>query len=613
MHNKFLRQVVRSSVMIFALGTLCLAWPVNIQELVLKTAAAEAAAAKTAVVTGKYVNLRGGPGTNYPVKGRVNKGDKLPVLGQKGDWYKVKSGGQAVWLAGWLVRVESTPVVIKKTAVVTAAGVNLRKGPGTSYPVSGRVNKGDRLPVIGKQGGWCQVRKSDGQPAWVAGWLVRIEGTPVPVSETAKPAENNVRQRKEVVITATDVNIRSGPGTGYKILDRVDAGARYRWLGSSGRWYKLEIDGSEGWVANWLAKIEEVKVPSGSLPSRGDGDRGKTPSAGDMVSWLPSDEEPPVDENKQDTDQDKDKDGSNYELTGIEVDKEKDKTVITVEANTVLKYNSFMLNNPNRLVINFEGVKLGELPELKKINSETVIRYRTGQFSEDPVISRLVLDLAGPVYYRLNTSDHGRVLHIETYRTNYDQFVEGKLIFIDPGHGGTEPGTLGYSRSIYEKDINLDIALRLAAILKQQGARVEMSRVNDATVGLYQRTEMANKINADIFISIHSNANSNPEIRGTSVYFYAPSHRAELHEQLADRRRLARDIQTELVQQLKIPDKGVRQDNLAVLRTSAMPSVLVETAYLSNPEEERMLQDSSFRQKAAEAIARGINAYFAGR
>ncbi|MBO8138122.1 MAG: SH3 domain-containing protein [Desulfotomaculum sp.] len=683
MQDKLLNKVIRSSIAL-TLGTFFFAWPVDTTGLYFVPPAAEAYAGQMASVTGKYVNLRSGPGTNHTIVGRVYHGDRLTVLGKQGDWYKVRSSsGQTAWIAGWLIKVENTVLPVSRsgdfrgrTLVVTAADVNLRGGPGTSYPVIGMVDKGDRLPVTAQKGNWYQVKLGSGSNAWIAGWLVKIEdssktastrtavvnatdvnlrggpGTSYPVigmvdkgdklavlsqknnwyqvrtsnGKTAwiagwlvevqggevpasAPSNKPLEGRKEVVITATDVNVRSGPGISYQVLGMVNEGERYQWLAGSGQWYKVKLpNGEEGWIAGWLAKVEEVKEQD--LPSRGDSSRD---NPGDLISWLPPEAQGPMEDEDDLKDKEDSAGKSEYSLVDIDIDEEGDKTIITVEANAPLKYNTFMLSNPHRLVVNFEGVELGDLPESKKVNSDSVIKYRTGQFSDDPVISRVVLDLTGPVHYSTSTSDGGRVVKIEVKLTEYDQNVEDKVIFIDPGHGGKDPGAPGYSRRIWEDEINLDIALKLAAILKQQGAKVELSRYSDRTVDLYQRPMLANRANADIFVSIHSNANPNPAIRGTSTYYYAPYSKPELYEQLADRRRLAQCIQTEMVNCLKLQDKGIRQANFAVLRAAAMPSVLVETAYMSNPQEEKLLSDSNFRQKVAEAIARGINAYFAGK
>ncbi len=491
-----------------------------------------------------------------------------------------------------------------QTAVISGSFVNLRSGPDTSYAVTGQVKQGDKLPVLGKQGDWLKVRTSSGQPAWVAGWLVKLEN---------EPAGDAAALEQYAVITANHVNVRSGPGTGYQAVGMVNAGERYPLLATSGQWHKIKLSDQEVWLAGWLTKIEEAAAT-------------KQPAQNSAVAkepvpaWLPKltpeqnnageqGNQEGIGDSKADSEQ------NNGSLIGLDIEYIGDKTVVTVDADSEIDYNTFMLTNPRRLVINFNGFNLGQLPETtKNVNSASVTNIRTGQFSTDPPIARLVLDLKGRVSYRTETARNGKRLIVEVSEikhSEYGEYVEDKVIFIDPGHGGSDPGASGSSRQVWEEEINLDIAKRLADILNKQGATVLMSRLADETVDLYARSAMANQANADIFISIHCDANLDPGVGGTTTYYYAPATRADLFEQQPDRLRLAQSIQTELINELNLENRGIRQANYAVLRETGMPSVLVETAFISNPNEEQLLRDANFRRRVAEAIARGINAYFA--
>ncbi|WP_051688031.1 N-acetylmuramoyl-L-alanine amidase [Desulfofalx alkaliphila] len=609
MYKKLLTKLFKSSI-IAALGALCVLGPADISPVQLTNAVALANTGQTAVITGTSVNLRSGPGTGHSTLGQVTQGDRLPVLGKEGDWLQVQSKGQSAWIAGWLVRLEGTATPANGTgatgqvAVVTDALVNLRSGPGTSHDIAGQVAQGDRLPVLGKEGHWLQVQDSKGQPAWIAGWLVRVEGRSQPEQAPAQQAPSS---GKYVVLTGDGVNVRSGPGTGHSIVETVNRGERLNRLAEEGQWYKVQLpNGKEGWVANWLAKIDDAAPPA-------NGPSGPMGESLDLA-WLPipeDDKGPGKEEGRKDDGQAKDGGGAGLKDIGIE--NKGDTTTVSLQADAKFDYNAFLLTNPSRLVINLEGVALGDVPESKNIQSSTVSGYRTGQFSTEPMVTRVVLELKGPTHYRTRLSDDGKTLFVDAYLAAQGDYVQDKVIFIDPGHGGNDPGAPAYSRALWESEIVLDISQRLAALLKEQGARVEMSRNSDVTVDLHERPRMANRANADIFVSVHTNANLNSAVRGTSTYYYAPDNVPELREQLNDRLRLARSIQTEMVHGLKLDDKGVIQANFAVLRGSHMPSVLVETAFISNPEEERLLRDSNFRQEVAEAIARGINAYFQGK
>lgn len=173
------------------------------------------------------------------------------------------------------------------------------------------------------------------------------------------------------------------------------------------------------------------------------------------------------------------------------------------------------------------------------------------------------------------------------------------IVCIDAGHGGKDPGAV--AEEVQEKDINLAIAQILVPILIGTGHKILFSRCNDEFVELYNRAEYANSAGADIFVSIHNNAADNPSAQGAETLFYPGSDQGE---------KLARFVQDELVKKLQRPDRGIKpRRNLAVLKYTAMPAILVECGFLTNSTERKLLQDSGFQQLAAEGIAEGIEKY----
>lgn len=147
-------------------------------------------------VTGSIVNVRSGPGTNYPVTAQVQKGTKLPTIGASQGWYEVVlSAGGKGWLAGWLVKATEPPpgeTAQRRVAIVTADVVNLRAGPGTSFPVVGQVRRNTQLTVLAQDGAWYRVAYGGGE-AWIAGWLVAIR-----VADTASRSEEPGEERPPV-------------------------------------------------------------------------------------------------------------------------------------------------------------------------------------------------------------------------------------------------------------------------------------------------------------------------------------------------------------------------------------------------------------------------------
>lgn len=189
--------------------------------------------------------------------------------------------------------------------------------------------------------------------------------------------------------------------------------------------------------------------------------------------------------------------------------------------------------------------------------------------------------------------------------------LAGMTIVVDPGHGGKDPGAGGPSGT-KEKDNTLATGLKLADLLRQGGARVVMTRTGDApptgenytqAKDLAKRVEIANQINADLYVSIHNDAFTNPEAGGTTTYY---SLENPVSSQSS---KLAHAVQRELVKQIGLQDRKVKTANFYVIKHTKMPSILVELGFISNPTEEKLLRDPEFQRKAALGIYRGILVY----
>jgi N-acetylmuramoyl-L-alanine amidase len=171
------------------------------------------------------------------------------------------------------------------------------------------------------------------------------------------------------------------------------------------------------------------------------------------------------------------------------------------------------------------------------------------------------------------------------------------LVVIDPGHGGKDPGAIGIG-GLREVDVVLPIGLQVARLLEQQGVQVVLTRSADYFVELPGRVAIANRVNADIFVSIHANAVANrPDVSGLETYY------------LSNGLTLARFIHNSILQSLGINDRGVRRARFYVLRHSDMPSVLVETGFVTGLDDSARLATPAYQSQMAEAIARGILQY----
>lgn len=169
-------------------------------------------------------------------------------------------------------------------------------------------------------------------------------------------------------------------------------------------------------------------------------------------------------------------------------------------------------------------------------------------------------------------------------------------VFLDPGHGGNNPGAIG-PNGLREADVNLDVALRVGRILQAEGISVRYSRTGDSSVSLSERANLANSWDADYFVSIHCNSNVNPIYTGTETFFYREGSVAQ---------DFARVVNNALVEQIGTKDLGIFAENFAVLRLTDMPAILVELAFISNPQEAEQLATPSFREQCAIGVANGI-------
>ncbi len=169
-------------------------------------------------------------------------------------------------------------------------------------------------------------------------------------------------------------------------------------------------------------------------------------------------------------------------------------------------------------------------------------------------------------------------------------------IVIDPGHGGRDPGAIGPS-GLKEANVTLLVAMKVAEKLQGAGVEVKLTRTTDAFVDLQPRCDVSNTWGADYFVSIHCNAAGTPQARGTETYCYKFGGKGEV---------LAKAIQAELIAATGRANRGVKEANFYVLRKTNMPAVLTELAFISNPEEERLLASAAYQEKCALAIAKGI-------
>lgn len=306
--------------------------------------------------------------------------------------------------------------------------------------------------------------------------------------------------------------------------------------------------------------------------------------------------------------------GDTYGLvTDIQADSDAQTVFIATDHTPVYQISDY----GDRVVVDLKGAALSpELPGSAVFDSKIISGIRYAQHDStlyDGYANtvRVVLDLQSGASYAKNISvtarDDGLLLTVHTDNTDNDDgqtpvtpVEPGKTILVlDPGHGGDRSGAC--YEDIEEKTINLAVALKLEAILKDNGYQVIMTRDTDVAVGLYERADIANQAGADLFVSLHSNAlENNTTYQGIMTYYYPSSNRGS---------KLAAAVQKGMIASTDGIDRMTRSADFAVLRETDMPAVLVEMGFMTSHEELMKLVDDTYQQELAEGIANGIMDY----
>jgi N-acetylmuramoyl-L-alanine amidase len=314
-------------------------------------------------------------------------------------------------------------------------------------------------------------------------------------------------------------------------------------------------------------------------------------------------------------------------------------TRLAIDATGVATYSIYALYNPYRLVI--DCVRAPRTVPLRPLASRPLLTAWGRRLpSSDPRETALLRDALPSAPPSTPERAAGDATATQNFSMARQLGLGISRIVIDPGHGGHDPGAKG--DDITEAELVLDVALRLEKmLLKVQGVDVVLTRRTDEFVGLQERTAIANRENADLFLSIHANASENGQARGIETYFLnfannlsaagvaarenAASGQAmaalpdfvkaiALNNKLDESRQFATDVQRLMVERLRpanktVRDLGVKQAPFVVLIGAAMPSVLAEVSFVTNPQEAKLLRGSAYRQRIADALYSAIRKY----
>ncbi|QUH20323.1 N-acetylmuramoyl-L-alanine amidase family protein [Alkaliphilus sp. B6464] len=302
------------------------------------------------------------------------------------------------------------------------------------------------------------------------------------------------------------------------------------------------------------------------------------------------------------------------EITDVRIEMNDSTPQVRIKTSKKADYKQFKLTNPERLVIDVADAKfnLSDKNKLENngtlnipISSDVIKGVRVSQFQNDPFITRVVVDLGKLVESEITLDEKNGEIVIDFVKNTSND--KERLIVIDPGHGGKDPGAISSTLKLHEAEIVLDIAIRLNKLLTGAGFKTYMTRVDDRYVSLQDRVDTANKLNADLFVSIHANAALTNTANGLENFYY-PSEKNPLDNR--DNKKLAQIFQDEMIKNLNINSRGAKAGDLYVLRNTTMPAVLTETGFLTNAGDEAKLATSQYRQQVAEAMFKSTVRYF---
>ncbi|MFZ7103479.1 MAG: N-acetylmuramoyl-L-alanine amidase [Peptococcaceae bacterium] len=409
-------------------------------------------------------------------------------------------------------------------------------------------------------------------------------------------------QERVGTVTGDVVNIRQGPDTSYPAVNQVKEGQEVFITGEQNNWLQISLaDGTTGWLASWLVKetqILKTAVVTGDIVNIRQGAGTNYAAAGQVKAG----ENLTILSGQNDWYLVKLANGTQGWIANW---------LVRVEGETGLQ-SGYITGDAVNIRQN-AGTEFPALFQLKK-GDQVVVREKNADWYliDSPQgsgwVASWLLTVNGVQVSRGGGGNSG---------TQLTGDLVGKTIVIDPGHGSiqpggwSDPGAIGKILGIKERDVNLEVALQVQQLLSQQGARVIMTHTTSSTyLSLAGRADIANSSNADIFVSIHANSNHNSAYSGTSVYYYAPSSNSLLFAQRGQRQALASFVQEETVKSGGRKNLGIMESNLAVLRETRVPSILVEMAFLSNAEEERLMNTRDFQSRIAWGIYKGIEKYF---
>ena len=473
---------------------------------------------------------------------------------------------------------------------VAADVVNLRQGPGLSYPIIDQLKNGDNLTTIETSGDWVHV-KSGNVEGWVASWLTTATG--------------QADRSAQVIISQVDhLNVRAQPSVSASVLVQLFTGNEAHYIKSEGDWIQIKYGNVSGWVAAEYVSIKDVASSTSEA----------TPTTSLNGTTFTVNVDAVNIRKKADL---------NSKKLGVAYRNEQFKVIGQTNNWVQIQYTK----DTTAWVYSFYGSFSGQEATANSTStgsdSITIIYDGTNMRSEASTSADVLYRAnAGESFPIIATEDDWYEVSVNGQRAFVANWVvstnstkataatksvstdrkkgtlKGLTIVVDAGHGGNDHGTTGV-RGTDEKGITLKTAELLTSKLRAAGAEVIMTRESDTYIDLRKRVAVAHQANADAFISIHYDATTDSSVSGITTY-YTNSYQKSLAEY----------VHAGLAKKVDIRNRGVQPGNYLVLRENRQPAVLLELGFLSNASEERNVTTNYYREQATLGIYNGLLQYF---
>ena len=480
--------------------------------------------------------------------------------------------------------------------IVTASSLNLRQSSSTNSKSLTLLSKGTKVQIKSIKNSWMQVYvPTKNKTGWVAKKYISVTK-----SATAKTASITTTK----YVNSSTLNVMASSSRQAKVLTTLKKGASVTYLEQKTSWGKIKTaSGITGWVAN---RDLTATKPAGASITQPVAEK----ASNSEVQYVT------VDSLNVMASSSRQAKALTTLKKGASVTYLEQKTswgkVKTASGITGWVANSGLsTTNPEGTGDSNAVVETVSYDKIQYVTADILNIREEGNASSDKVGSVN----QGEVVYILQTASNGwgeietedgiigwvNLSYLsDTAPTNgVASELTGKIIVLDPGHGGKDPGATGATTK--EKDLTLSIAKKLKTKLEAAGATVYMTRTGDTYPTLDERVQYSKDKKADVFISIHINAGSSTA-SGIETYYWTSGK---------NEKELATQVQKEVVASTGLTSRGVKTSNFRVIGTTTTTySILVELGFITNPKEEKIISTSKFQDDAATGIVNGLEAYF---